>query len=48
MDELKTLIIHSLDVSEFLDLLGLDLSDLVEKYEEEIQENFDLLMKACT
>jgi hypothetical protein len=46
MNELKQLIVANLDVITFLDILGLDLSDLVEKLEEEIDENFDVLMKA--
>lgn len=47
MNELKQLIVSNLDVMTFLDLLGIDLSDLVEKLEEEIEESFDVLMKAC-
>ncbi len=46
MDELKQLIIHNLDIEEFLDILGMDLCDLVEHFEDEIQENFTELMKA--
>jgi len=46
MDELKQLIIHNLDVEDLLDILGMDLADLVEKLEDEIEENFDELMKA--
>ena len=46
MEELKALIIHNLDVEELLDILGMDLADLVEKLEDEIEENFDDLMKA--
>lgn len=48
MNELKTLIVANLDVMTFLDLLGTDLSDLVEKLEEEIGESFDVLMDACS
>lgn len=48
MNELKTLIVANLDVITFLDLLGMDLSDLVEKLEVEIEENFDVLMDACS
>lgn len=46
MNELKSLIVANLDIITFLDLLGLDLSDLVEKLEDEIADNFDVLMKA--
>ena len=46
MDELKALIIHNLDIEEFLDLLGMDIKDLVDRFEEEINENFVELMKA--
>jgi hypothetical protein len=47
MDELKALIIAKLDVMEFLDLLGLDLSDLVGLLEEEIEEQYTRLDRAC-
>lgn len=46
LEELKTLIIHTLDVTDFLDLLNMDISDLVEKFEEEIEENYMLFKKA--
>jgi hypothetical protein len=46
MEELKTLIIHNLDIEEFLDILGMDLADLVDRFEDEIQENFTELMRA--
>ncbi len=46
MEELKQLIIHNLDIEELLDILGMDMADLVEKLEEEIEENFDELMEA--
>lgn len=46
MQELKELIIHNLDVDELLDILGMDIKDLVDRLEDEIQENFDELMKA--
>lgn len=37
-DELKARIVAELDVLEFLDILSLDLSDLVELLEEQIEE----------
>lgn len=47
IDELKQLIIHNLDVLEFLDILGLDMPDLVDVLEEEIEENYTRLHAAC-
>lgn len=46
-DELKDLIIHQLDVTQLLDILGMDLSDLVEKLDDEIEENRQELFSAC-
>lgn len=46
VDELKHLILHNLDVMAFLDIIGKDLSDLVEVFDDEIDEFFDELMKA--
>ena len=45
-DELKDLIIHNLDIMEFFDLLGVELADIIDKFEEEIEENQDALLKA--
>lgn len=47
IEEIKTLIIHKLDVTEFLDLLGLELADILDKFEDEIEENYTSLIKAC-
>jgi len=47
LEELKQRIAATLDVVEFLDLLGLELSDLVDILEEEIDENFTKLERAC-
>jgi hypothetical protein len=47
LDELKLLIASQLDVAEFLDVLGFDMFDLVEVLEEQIDENFQALRKAC-
>lgn len=46
IEELKTLIIHKLDVLEFLDILGMDLSDLVEVLEEQIVEQKEEFQRA--
>jgi len=47
-DELKELIIHNLDVVEFLDIIGYDLADLVPFLDEEIEEFHTQLKRACT
>ena len=46
MNELKELIIHNLDVVDFLDLIGKDISDLVDVFEDDIIENERELWKA--
>ena len=46
-EELKELIALKLDVTEFLDILGADMFDLVEKFTEEIDENYQELLDAC-
>ncbi len=38
IEELKALIVANLDVMEFLDILGYELSDLVDAFEDEIEE----------
>lgn len=45
--ELKYEIAAKLDVLEFLDIIGYDLSDLVELLEDEIKEHEDELARAC-
>lgn len=47
IDDLKELIVHNLDITEFLDILGLELSDIIDKFDDEIAENEVLLRKAC-
>ncbi len=46
IEELKQLIIHNLDVTEFLDLLNMDMSDLVELLHDEILVHRDELVDA--
>lgn len=46
-DDLKYLIAAKLDVLEFLDILGLDLEDIIDKFEEEIENEKERLMGAC-
>lgn len=48
IEELKTLIIQCLDVTDLLDILGMDVGDLVEKLEEEIEQHADVLRKAVS
>lgn len=45
--ELKYKIAQCLDVIEFLDIIGADLGDLVERFEEEIDEYREELERAC-
>lgn len=47
VDELKDLIVAKLDVTEFLDILGYDLADIIDKFEEEIEEYEQELFSAC-
>ena len=46
VDELKDLIVAKLDVTEFLDILGYDLADIIDKFEEEIHEYRDEFVSA--
>ncbi len=46
IEELKLKIIHNLDVMEFLDIIGYELSDLVEVLEDEVEENEKELRRA--
>ena len=48
MNELKQLIIHNLDVTDFLDIIGYGLEDLVDLLEDEIEEHYTRLMEACS
>ncbi len=45
-EELKELIAVKLDVVEFLDILGLELVDIVDKFEDEIEEAKEELVAA--
>lgn len=45
--ELKYKIVAQLDVLEFLDIIGYELSDLVEVLEYEIEEHEAELQRAC-
>lgn len=46
-DELQDLIAAKLDVVEFLDILGLELGDILDKFENEIEEYREELVAAC-
>ncbi len=47
LDELKLLIVHNLDVYEFLDILGVSFAELVDILEEQIEEEYTRLHDAC-
>lgn len=47
VEDLKELIASRLDPLEFLDLLGYSMWELVEKFDDEIKDNFEELVKAC-
>jgi hypothetical protein len=47
-NELKLLIAARMDVTEFLDIIGYDLADLLEKLGEEIEEFREELVAACS
>lgn len=46
--ELTDLIAAKLDVTEFLDIIGYELPDILHKFEEEINANSTELILACT
>ena len=46
LQELKDLIVHNLDITEFFDILGIELAECIDKFDEEIEENFASLVKA--
>jgi hypothetical protein len=48
MTELKELIVHNLDVLEFFDILGIELADVIDKFDEEIEENHLALLNAVS
>jgi hypothetical protein len=47
LEELKLLIVHNLDVYEFLDILGVSFAELVDILEEQIEEEYTRLHDAC-
>lgn len=46
IDELKARIVSALDVTEFLDILGYDLVDIIDLFEDDIEENAHAFEKA--
>ena len=46
-EELKFLIAAKLDVTDFLDIIGYGLADLLDVLEDEIEENKTQLVAAC-
>ena len=46
-EELKHLVAAKLDVTEFLDILGLELVDIIDKFEDELEEFKQELYVAC-
>lgn len=46
-EELKDLIAAKLDVTEFLDILGLELVDILDRFEEDIEDAKQELHRAC-
>lgn len=47
-EDIKSLVASKLDVSEFLDLLGWTMYDLVEQIDPQVfEDHFDDLMEAC-
>lgn len=46
-DELKLLIVHNLDVLEFLDILGITFIELVDLLEDQCEEQAEDLLRAC-
>jgi hypothetical protein len=46
--EVKELIVHNLDVMQFMDILGLELVDIIDLFDEEIAANMDEFLDATT
>jgi hypothetical protein len=46
LEELKARIIATLDVTDFLDIIGWELPDLLEVLEEQLEEHYDSLSNA--
>ena len=47
LEELKLLIVHNLDVLDFLDIVGVSYAELVDILEDQIEEEYGELKRAC-
>lgn len=47
IEDLKVLITHNLDVLDFLDILDVSFPELVDILEDEIEEKYEELIRAC-
>ena len=47
IEELKLLIVDCLDIYAFLDILGLSYPELVDLLDEQIEEQYEELRRAC-
>ena len=47
LEELKLLIVHNLDIYDFLDILGVSYAELVDILEEQIEDQYEELARAC-
>ena len=47
LNELKLLIAARLDVTDFLDIIGYELADLLEVLGDELEEHYQELLAAC-
>jgi len=46
LGELKELIIHKLDILEFMDILGYELVDIIDLFDDDISANMDEFIEA--
>jgi len=47
IEELKLLIAHNIDLLEFLDIIGISYPELLDLLEEQIEEQYEELRRAC-
>lgn len=47
LDELKTLILAKLDITDLMDLLELEMADIVDLLDDHLEENYARLVRAC-
>ena len=47
LEDLKLLIVHNLDVLDFLDILGVSFAELVDILEDQVEEEYTRLKHAC-